>query len=103
LFVSETYVAFRAALSTGDHAGAFEAARSLPGLLSLLDALELVLLTAEKGGQRLYDDCAARWLARVTVEKGLQLPQVIQVAELLRSAPGANARDLFAKLSEYTA
>lgn len=102
MFVTETYVAFRSALAARDHAAAFEAARSLPGLLSLLDALELVLLTAEKGGQRLYDDCAARWLARVTVEKSLQLPQLIELADLLRTAPESDSRTLFGKLSEYT-
>lgn len=100
--MSETYVAFRTALNARDHTAAFEAARNLPGLLSLVDALELVLLTAEKGGQRLYDDCSARWLARVTVEKSLQLPQLIEAAELLRTAPENEPRGVFGKLSEYT-
>jgi hypothetical protein len=100
--VQQTYVKFRAAVNARDLAGAFETAKQLPGLLSLIDALELTLLAAEKD-QRLFDDCAARWVARVTVEKGLDLPEMVRAAELLQSAPSVGPRRVFGQLSEYTA
>jgi hypothetical protein len=99
--VQQTYVKFRAAVNARDLAAAFETAKQLPGLLSLIDALELTLLAAEKD-QRLFDDCAARWVARVTVEKGLDLADLIRAAELLRTASSVEPRSIFSQLCEYT-
>jgi hypothetical protein len=90
---SQTYVRFRTALAGRDLAGALEAARTLPGHLSLLDALELTLLAAEVEAGAIFEDCAARWLARVTVERGLDLGQLLEAGDILQAAGRREAED----------
>ena len=82
--------------------GAFEAARTLPGLLSLIDALELTLLAAEKAPAATFEECAARWLARVTVERKLSLTAMMWAGGLLRAAPSAEPRSSFSQLADLT-
>ena len=96
------YVKFRSALAARDLWGAFEAARSLPGLLSLIDALELTLLAAEKAPTATFEECAARWLARVTVERRLSLSAMLRAGELLRTAPSVEPRSTFGQLADLT-
>jgi hypothetical protein len=84
--VSRTYFAFRAALNARDLSGAIEAAKALPGLLSLLDALELTLLAAKVDPERVFEECAARWLARVAVERGLTLSELMGAGAVLTAA-----------------
>ena len=100
--MSHDYVKFRSALAARDLWGAFEAARSLPGLLSLIDALELTLLAAEKAPTATFEECAARWLARVAVERKLSLSAMLHAGELLRMAPNVEPRSTFGRLAELT-
>jgi hypothetical protein len=89
---SQTYVRFRTALAGRDLSGAIDAAKALPGYLSLLDALELTLLAAEtEAGGNIFEDCAARWLARVAVERGLTLTQVMEAGSTLQAAARGEA------------
>jgi hypothetical protein len=83
---SQTYVRFRTALAGRQLAEAFEAAKALPGHLSLLDALELTLLAGEVEKGRVFEDCGARWLARVAVERGLTLTQLLEAGARLKAA-----------------
>ena len=87
-----SYVRFRAALNAGEVAEAFDIAKRLSGLLSLLDALELTLLAAKKGWEGPFQDCAARWIARVAVEKEMKLDQVASAAATFQEAVGARTR-----------
>lgn len=96
-----TYARFRTALKAGDVAEAFDVAKRLSGLLSLLDALELTLLAAEKGWDGPFQDCAARWLARVAVEKHLKLDQLASAAEVLQQAGRGEGKDVFKSLASY--
>jgi hypothetical protein len=83
---SQTYVRFRTALAARDLTDALAAAKALPGNLSLLDALELTLLAAEVDAGGIFEDCAARWLARVTVERGLTLSRLLEAGAILEAA-----------------
>lgn len=96
-----SYARFRAALSAGDVAEAFDVAKRLSGLLSLLDALELTLLAGKKGWDGPFQDCAARWIARVAVEKGLKLDQLARVAEVFQQAGRGENEDAFKSLASY--
>ncbi|MGD9735141.1 MAG: hypothetical protein AB7V58_05960 [Solirubrobacterales bacterium] len=100
--MADGYVKFRSALAARDLAGAFEEARRLPGLLSLVDALELTLLAAEKAPAATFEECAARWLARVTVERKLSLSAMMDAGELLKMAPSVEPRSTFGRLAELT-
>jgi hypothetical protein len=96
-----TYVGFKSALKQGGVAKAFSVARNLSGLLSLLDALELTLLAAEKGEgwEGTFQDCAARWISRATVEKGLKLKQVVEAVETFSEAPTQGSAESYARLA----
>jgi hypothetical protein len=96
-----SYARFRAALKAGDVAEAFDVAKRLSGLLSLLDALELTLLAAEKGWDGPFQDCAARWLARVAVEKNLRLDQLARATEVFQEAGRGEGKDVFKSLASY--
>jgi uncharacterized protein with PIN domain len=61
------YAAFRRALDRRHLAQALSAAHDLP-VISLADALELVLLAADRDPPT-YDRAAARWLARYTLDQ----------------------------------
>jgi hypothetical protein len=88
MFVSsrDTYVRFRTALGARDLADALDAAKALPGYLSLLDALELTLLAAQVEAGKTFQECAARWLARVAVEQKLTLTQMLEAGQILQAA-----------------
>ena len=96
-----SYVRFRAALNGGDVAEAFDVAKRLSGLLSLLDALELTLLAAKKGWEGPFQDCAARWIARVAVEKEMKLDQVASAAAIFQEASRGENEDAFRLLAGY--
>lgn len=95
------YIRFRAALAADDLESAMAAARALPGLLSLLDALELVLLIArdEVGRANLYDECAARWLARVTAERGIGLDDLVSAGQTLQEVRKGDAPHAYGQLA----
>ena len=57
-----------AAIRRGDLAGVRAAAAELGHRVSLVDALSIVLVMAERGDER-YDRAAARWLARLAYER----------------------------------
>lgn len=97
--MSQSYVAFRAALNARDLAGAIAAARALPGLLSLLDALELTLLAAKVDPERVFQECAARWLARVAVERGLTLSELMDAGRVLTAAGKGEADGAYSSLA----
>jgi HPt (histidine-containing phosphotransfer) domain-containing protein len=98
---NELYRQFRRALRAQDFWEAMKAAKALPGLLSLLDALELTLLAAEVEEGKIYDDLAARWVARATVEEELPLPQQARAVEVFQAAGRGEAEDAFGELSAY--
>jgi hypothetical protein len=98
--VSKTYVRFRTALSQGDLDGAYKAAKALPGLLSLLDALELTLLAARKNADGLFEEWAARWLARVAVERELKLGELMGAGEVLLAAGKGEASRPYEELAD---
>ena len=64
---SAAHAAFRRALDRRHLAQALAAAHDLP-VISLADALELVLLAADRDPPT-YDRAAARWLARYTLQQ----------------------------------
>jgi hypothetical protein len=71
---SGAYAAFRRALERRHLAQALAAAHDLPAV-SLADALELVLLAADRDPPT-YDRAAARWLARYSLEhRGVDLAE----------------------------
>lgn len=94
-----SYAQFRAALNAGDVAEAFDVAKRLSGLLSLLDGLELTLLAAKKGWDGPFQDCAARWIARVAVEKGMKLDQVASAVTIFQEAGRGENEDAFKSLA----
>jgi hypothetical protein len=97
--LSQGYIKFRAAMKSGNVGDAFEAAKALPGLLSLVDALDLTLLAAEAKAEGLFQSCAARWLARVAVEKRLTLDRLVYAAEALQAAGNGDAGNVYSDLS----
>lgn len=106
MFVSDerdrpTYTRFRAALASGDVAEAFDVAKRLTGLLPLLDALELTLLAGRQGWEGHFQECAARWIARVAVEKGLKLDQVATAAQTFQEADRGENPEAFKLLATY--
>ena len=97
---SQTYVRFRTALAGRDLSGAIDAAKALPGYLSLLDALEVTLLASEsEGGGKIFEDCAARWLARVAVEQKLTLAQMMEAGQILQEVGRGEAEDAHGMLA----
>jgi len=78
---------FEAAVQRGDLAGALSEAAELPRPLALGYALGLVVLFAEHGDPR-HGVAAARWAARVALERGLE---VDELAELVRALSGARS------------
>jgi hypothetical protein len=86
-------------MKSGNVGDAFEAAKALPGLLSLVDALDLTLLAAEAEAEGLFQSCAARWLARVAVEQGLTLDRLAEAAATLQAAGRGDAADPYGALS----
>ncbi len=110
-----TYIRFRTAIANRDSEGAFQAARALPGQLSLVDALELVLLYGEElaAERRIdkgirptsegkpFETCAARWVARVTVERDLVLPQLISAAQTLDAVGHGQGENAYRELASY--
>ena len=84
-----------------DYESAKKAAESLPGHLSQLDSLELTLLANEVGRADDYEEFAARWLARITVECDLKLGALALAAGICEAAGRGEAQDAFQKLSHF--
>jgi hypothetical protein len=104
MFVSDTnerYREFRTALHAHKLWDAMSAARAMSGRLSLLDALELTLLAAEADGGKIYEELAARWLARVTVEKELPLESLAIAVGVCQKAAKGEAKNAFQELSSF--
>jgi hypothetical protein len=95
VFVSsapDAYARFRHALLTKNVIVVYAAARDV-GHLSLEDALRLLVLLAEKRDER-FERAAARFAARVTTERQLDLAEsryVLALTEALRRSPDAVA------------
>lgn len=81
------YPRFRRALLTGNVQLIDAAARELPHI-SLEDALRFVVVLAEKNDPK-FEAAAARWSARVALEKKLSLDQGRRVNALLDALPAA--------------
>ncbi|HVQ59476.1 MAG TPA: hypothetical protein VMS60_11285 [Solirubrobacterales bacterium] len=95
------YREFRTALRGRDFWAAKKAAKALPGLLSLLDALELTLLAAETGAHKEFDDFAARWVARIAVEKEMPLSRMAEAVGTFQAVGQGKVDDAFRKLASY--
>jgi hypothetical protein len=81
---------FRRALLTGNVAIVDAAARELPQV-SLADALRILVVLADKRDER-FSRAAARFAARVTIERRLgpaEAHRVLALSESLPSAPDA--------------
>lgn len=76
----------RTALRARDIGAAVAAAQAAPGKLSLLDALDLVVLLGEQHDPR-FDRWARRWIERVTAENRLQPSAVESVVRLMHEVP----------------
>jgi len=76
---------FRRALLTGNVTIIDAAVRELP-TISLDDALRVLVVLAEKGDPR-YERAAARFAARVTLERRLRPAEAYQVLALAQSLP----------------
>jgi hypothetical protein len=99
---SQTYARFRAAVAARRLEEAMSAAKALPGLLSLVDALDLTLLAAESpGSERVFEGCAARWLARVAVERSLTLRQMLDAGAVLQAAGRGEEGNVHSSLAGY--
>jgi len=86
------YARFRRALLNKNVLLVYAAARELPQI-SLEDALRILVLLAEKRDER-FERAAARFAARVTTERQLDLAEsryVLALAEALRRSPDAVA------------
>jgi hypothetical protein len=91
---------FQRALRAGNWTTAFAVAHSLP-TVRLEDALELVLLGAEKVDRDRYERLAARWLTRLLEERRVSLQEVSWAVERLRDAAEGRGREAGAALRSY--
>ena len=85
-----SYANFRRALLGGNMAIITAAARELP-VIDLEDALRILVVMAGANDPR-YGRAAARWAARATDERGLDLAasrRVLSLVEVLPEAPAA--------------
>jgi hypothetical protein len=91
---------FQLALRAGNWASAFAAAHSLP-VVSLEDALELVLLGAEKVDKDRYERLASRWLTRLLEERRVSLGEIAWAVDRLRDAREGRASEAGPALRKY--
>jgi hypothetical protein len=82
---------FRRAIQRGNLTGAEECAREM-GVVSLGEALDLVVLVAESAPARL-DRFAVRWAARLADERRLTLAELDLAVTALRALPSPRAAD----------
>jgi hypothetical protein len=79
------------AIARRDLAGVRSAARDLPSVVTLADAVEVLLLMAE-ADDRAFESAAVRWIARFTGEcGGATLGEVHTALEALAALPAADA------------
>jgi hypothetical protein len=97
---SSDHSEFERALHAGNWANAFAAAHSLP-VVRLEDALELVLLGAEKVDRDRYERLASRWLARLLEEKRVSLHEISWAVERLRDAREGRGAEAGPALRKY--
>jgi hypothetical protein len=93
---------FQRALRAGNWASAFAAAYSLP-IVRLEDALELVLLGAQKVDRDRYERLAARWLARLLEERKMSLHEISWATERLRDIGEGRDQEAGPALRSYLA
>ena len=94
---------FQRALRAGNWAGAFAAAHSLP-VVRLEDALELVLLGAQKVDKDRYERLASRWLTRLLEERRISLHEIAWAVERLRDVrEGIGGDEAGTALRKYVA
>ena len=91
---------FQRALRAGNWASAFAAAYSLP-VVRLEDALELVLLGAEKVDNDRYERLATRWLTRLLAERRVSLHEIAWTVERLRDAREGRGEEAGPALRKY--
>jgi hypothetical protein len=79
------------AIARRDLAGVRSAARDLPNVVTLADAVQVLLLMVEADGPA-FDAAAVRWIARFTGEcGGVTLGEVHAALEALAALPAADA------------
>ena len=80
------------ALARRDLAAVRSAARDLPGVVTLADAVQVLLLMLEAGDPG-FEAAAVRWIARFTSEcGGVTLGEVQAALEALATLPGPDAQ-----------
>jgi hypothetical protein len=86
------------ALARRDIAAVRAAARDLPGVVTLADGLQVLLLMLETG-EPAFEAAAVRWIARFTGEcNGVNLGEVRSALEALETLPAPDARDTLTAL-----
>lgn len=91
---------FQRALRAGDWGSAFAAAYSLP-VVRLEDALELVLLGAQRVDRERYERLAARWLTRLLGERRMTLHEISWTIERLRDIGEGRGQEAGPALRSY--
>jgi hypothetical protein len=80
------------AIADGDLAGVRSAARDVPSVVTLADAVRVLLLMLEAGDPA-FDAAAVRWIARFTGEGGgVTLGEVHAALEALHALPTPDAQ-----------
>lgn len=80
------------ALATRDLAGVRAAARTRPGVLTLADAVQVLLLMLEVDDES-FEAAAVRWLSRFASEcAGATLSEALAAVEALDALPAADAQ-----------
>ena len=80
------------ALSTRDLAEVRAAARELPSIVTLLDAVQVLVLMLESDDPA-FESAAVRWMARFTGEcTGVTLGEAHAALEAIEALPGSDAQ-----------